>query len=409
LVLSGEYPQRRLEDTGAGLEPKKRGKLISQRPIIPDYRPRTDLESVVLDDELMIFDPVRDETHILNETASEIWRLLTEKKSVSEILDHFFDQYGTGEKEGLRETLKSTLGQFCQKGLLIPKDSSESEQFEGEELEDALSQYERLHSQTPEDPLVLGNLGVLYIQSGRWPEAEALLVRARGLDPDNMVLSFNLSSLWYRRGRFAEAWEILEKIESRNPGNVHLLSLSGKILTALQRLEEAKDRLLQALAIDPGLINLYNELALAYLLLDQPEAAAAQLAAALERSRFYPDTFRNLGNLRMKQNNPGAAEGLYRRALELNPGDVLARYPLAWIYFQRREFDRAVQEAEACLQQNPTWLPPYEILVQVYQTQGDRVQALLTYSRARKAAPDFNREEFLSLAALEQEVLKNDP
>jgi len=374
---------------------------------MPDYRPRMDLESVVLDDELMIFDPVRDETHILNETAAEIWRLLTEKKSVSEILDHFFAQYGTGEKEGLRESLQSTLNQFIQMSLLIPADSSKSEQPEGEELEDALSQWERMLSEPPEDPLVLGNLGVLCIQSGRWPEAEALLVRARGLDPDNMVLAFNLASLWYRRGRAAEAWEILEKIESRNPGNVHLLSLSGKILTALQRLDKAKDKLLQALAINPELINLYNELALVYLLLEQPEAAEAQLAAALERSGSYPDTFRNLGNLSLKQNNPGAAEGYFRQALELNPGDVPARYPLAWIYFQRREFGRAVQEAEACLQQNPAWLPPYELLVQVYQAQGDRVQALLICSRARKAVPDFSREEFPSLAALEQEVLKN--
>jgi predicted Zn-dependent protease len=374
---------------------------------MPDYRPRKELESVVLDDELMIFDPVRDETHILNETAAEIWRLLTEKKSVSEIMDHCFEQYQTGEKEDLRKTLQVTLNQLNQKGLLIPADFSETEQQEGEELEAALSRYERLLSETPEDPLVLGNLGVFTFQSGRWPEAEALLVRARGLDPDNSILTFNLAALWYRQGRAAEAWEILKKIESRHPGNVHLLSLSGKILTALGRLEEAKDRLLRALASDPELINLYNELALVYLLLDQPEAAEAQLAAALERSRLYPDTFRNLGNLRLKQNNPEAAEGYFRQTLELDPREVLARYPLAWIYFQRRAFDRAVQEAEGCLQQNPTWLPPYEILVQVYQAQGDRVQALLIYSRARKAVPDFNREAFPSLTALEQEVLKN--
>jgi tetratricopeptide (TPR) repeat protein len=363
-----------------------------------------DLESVVLDDELMLFDPVRDETHILNETAAEVWRLLTEKKSVPEILEHLFAQYGTSEKEGLRETLQSILNQFNQKGLLISADSSESEQYEGE---DALSRYERRLSETPEDPLVLGNLGVLYIQSGRWPEAEALLVRARGLDPDNVVLTFNLASLWHRQGRSAEAWEILKKIESRYPGNVHLLSLCGKILASLQRLDEAKDKLLQALAIDPRLINLYNELALVYLRLDQPEAAEAQLAAALERSRFYPDNFRNLGNLRLQQNNPGAAEVCFQQALELNPGDALAHYPMAWIYFRRREFGRAVQEAEACLQQDPTWLPPYEILAQIYQAQGDRVQALLIYSRARKAVPEFSREAFPSLAALEQVVIKN--
>ncbi len=375
---------------------------------MPDYRPRVDLESVVLDDELMIFDPVRDETHIMNETAAAIWRLLTEKKSVSEIVEHLFAQYGTGERESLRETLQSTLNQFMQKGLLNPADSFAFDQNEGEKLEDALSRYERLLAETPEDPLVLGNLGVLTIQSGRWPEAEALLVRARGLDPDNVVLAFNLASLWHRQGRSAEAWEIVEEIESRNPDNVHLLSLCGKILASLQRLDDAKDKLLQALAIDPGLINLYNELALVYLRLDQPEAAEAQLAAALERSRFYPETFRNLGNLRLQQNNPGAAEKCFRQALDLDPGDVTARYPLAWICFFRREFDQAVQEAEACLQRDPTWLPPYEFLAQIHQAQGDRVQALLIYSRARKAVPDFSREAFPFLAALEQEVLRNN-
>ena len=232
-----------------------------------------------------------------------------------------------------------------------------------------MSRYERRLSETPEDPLVLGNLAVLTIQSGRWPEAETLLA-GRARIRIISILAFNLAALWYRQGRAAEAWELLKKIESRHPGNVHLLSLSGRILTALGRLEEAKDRLLQALASDPELINLYNELALVYLLLDQPEAAEAPLAAALERSRLYADTFRNLGNLRLKQNNPEAAEGYFRQTLELDPGEVLARYPLAWIYFQRREFERAVKEAEACLRQNPTWLPAYEILVQIHQAQG---------------------------------------
>ncbi len=376
---------------------------------MPDYRPRMDLESVLLDDELMIFDPVRDETHILNETAAEIWRLLTEKKSLPEILNHFFEHHGTEDKEDLRKILQSTLIRFNQKGLLIPTGPSKSKQEKDAELEDALSRQERLLSETPDDPLVLGNLGVLYIQSGRWPEAEALLVRARGLEPTNAALAFNLASLWHRLDRSAEAWEILERVDSQHPGNVHLLSLSGKILTALRRLDSAEDKFLQALAINPELLNLYNELALVYLLLDQPEAAEAQLTAALKRSQVYSDTFRNLGNLRLKENNPKAAEGYFRQALELDPGDVLARYALAWIYFQRREFGQAVQEAESCLQQSPTWLLPYEFLVQVYQTRGDRFQALLVYSRVRRAVPDFSRQEFPFLATLERAVLKNTP
>ena len=83
---------------------------------MPDYRPRENLESVVLDDELMIYDPVRDETHILNETAAEIWRLLTEKKSVSEIMDHCFEQYQTGEKEDLSGNPSKHLESLESKG-----------------------------------------------------------------------------------------------------------------------------------------------------------------------------------------------------------------------------------------------------------------------------------------------------
>jgi hypothetical protein len=59
--------------------------LDSELPQWP--RARTDLLFRQLDDEWVVFDPVGKRMHVLNETASLIWRQLDGQKSLEQVVD----------------------------------------------------------------------------------------------------------------------------------------------------------------------------------------------------------------------------------------------------------------------------------------------------------------------------------
>ena len=143
---------------------------------------------------------------------------------------------------------------------------------------------------------------------------------------------------------------------------------------------------------------------MAYLRLDQPEAAEPNWRSP-GTLPIYPDTFRTWETDVCNKTIRGREE--YSGGPGIESRGCADPLPLAWIYFQREEIrpggsgSRGLSSTRSDLAASSTksWL-------QIYQAQGDRVN-LLIYSRARKAVPEFGREWFPSLAALEQEILKN--
>jgi len=297
--------------------------------------PRPDLETVDLEEELLVFDPIQENSHIFNQTAAQIWRLLAARTPVTDLVDYLVDHYGLPDREEIQQTVQDTLSRLERLGLVIPaepaslssgesngppaaspKDPDEAENLflEAGRLvkKGRVDQAERVlapfRSPAFGSPGALSNQGVSEILLGRWTEAEKPLERAYALDPDNPEIAFNLSSLRYHQGRADEALALLTRMEAGDPDNVHRLCLTGKVLTALNRLDEAREKLTRALAVDPGFLNIHTDLALVCLLQNRLEEAEDRLQAALRLGGASPEVYRLLGHLQfMRRNMVGAA------------------------------------------------------------------------------------------------------
>jgi PqqD family protein of HPr-rel-A system len=389
--------------------------------------PRPDLETVDLDEELLVFDPVQETSHIFNRTAAEIWRLLGGRVPVAGLAAELEKRYQLPSREEVERLVEKTLVQLRRLGLVIPGEDLSSTP-KGSERPEALpprapdevetlfleagrflregqtEQAERvlepLPALGPESPAGFSNRGVRAILLDRWTEAEEALERARDLDPSNPEVAFNLSSLRFFQGRPEEALTLLNPVERDDPDNVHVLSLAGRILTALNRLDEARERLDRALSLDPGYINLYQELALVYLLQDRLAEAEERLHAGLRLSAAHPYSYSLLGHLQFKRRDLEGALQRYRQAQALNPGDWLTGFNVAVVHFHQGQWDSAVAEVERCLGIHPAYLPAYELLARAHQAQGERGKAFLVYLRAKSRAADFPPEAFPALNAL---------
>ncbi|RPH87715.1 MAG: PqqD family peptide modification chaperone [Desulfobacteraceae bacterium] len=395
--------------------------------------PRPDLETVDLEEELMVFDPIQEASHILNQTAAEIWRLLAERKPGTDLVGLLARQYGLPDGEAIQRSVEETLRRLEGLGLLIPADPvyrqpdkspgppappfgspGEAEELFLEadrllrngQMDQAAQVLEPLRHPPLESPDAHSNQGVSEILLGRWAEAEEALEQAYGMDPANPGIAFNLSSLRFHQGRPEEALELLTRVEAGDPDNVHLLSLAGRILTALDRLDDAREKLSRAVTIEPGFINIHSELAQVYLLQNRLDEAEERLQAGLRLSSSYPDLYRSLGHLQFKRGDLEGALSSYQRCLALAPRDWLTRYNLSVVHFHCRSYPEAIREAERCLENNPDYLPAYELLARTCQAQGDRPQSFLVYLRARSYAAHFSEEDFPLLHSLAWEAAR---
>lgn len=71
--------------------------------------------------ELMLYDPVQDEVHVLNGTAQLIYRLHNEGKELKEIEQAIRENYHLRENQDLAANIEECLSELRSKGLIPGK------------------------------------------------------------------------------------------------------------------------------------------------------------------------------------------------------------------------------------------------------------------------------------------------
>jgi tetratricopeptide (TPR) repeat protein len=110
--------------------------------------------------------------------------------------------------------------------------------------------------------------------------------------------------------------------------------------------------------------------------------------------QLYPTKISALVNLAMLEGDrqlpgydPAKSLQLYRRAIELAPGDVIARYNMAWIYFQEKRFEEAEALYQSVLQLNPSYALAYSQLGYIRLYRGEWAQARMYFEKALSIEP----------------------
>jgi TolB-like protein/Tfp pilus assembly protein PilF len=163
----------------------------------------------------------------------------------------------------------------------------------------------RLHEQTldldPRNPLLLSEAAVTYRAVRRFPETDALIDRARGVEPDNPPLLVQKAEAALAQGDLAQAGRVLElvPVDSRQP---LLINARFNYQLLSRKPEEAVRMLRQLLGteIAPRLAAHYRgQLGIAEALAGNVAVAQAELGRArdeLLRLRAEGDTSERIGN-----------------------------------------------------------------------------------------------------------------
>src|SRR5258707_61961 len=91
------------------------------------------------------------------------------------------------------------------------------------QLAEAETLFKKLVDQAPDDPLGYANLGLTYLQQGRYAEADKQLSRARKLDPANADIALMHAKLFALSGRRDDARTLLETVYRGDPHSLHAL------------------------------------------------------------------------------------------------------------------------------------------------------------------------------------------
>ena len=214
-------------------------------------------------------------------------------------------------------------------------------------------------------------LGVVHLESERYPEAVASLKRARDQDPAPARHYVPLAQALSRQGDRAGALAALREILTRSPDE-----------RDLQVARRVMARLVDPFREFPKAVESDFQRGLEFLeKADSPQQALVQFEEILERFPDLAVVHAALGLCFQRLDDAGRAMDELRRALELAPEDPRNHLYIADLYFSRERFDRAAESYRAAVQRDPLSDPAYERLGEIALQRGDSREATAQFQK----------------------------
>jgi len=238
----------------------------------------------------------------------------------------------------------------------------------------------------PDNPFQLNNVGVAYLNAGKFESAAYYFRRALELDSQQFTANLNLAKVFFLTGRLTEALDVYKKLAEVQSQNPVVLMNMAQVYIQRNDLGRAHDLLGSVLAINPENSAAYNNRAVVRLLLGRPHEAIADLRSALRLNVRDAAVHNNLGGCYVLLKSPRKAIQAFKAALTLDPLDTGAIKNLATLYISQRgydsaiglltqEFDRLKEDIDGCV-----------LLARVYFLSGKYPQSIYHLSAALRLA-----------------------
>jgi tetratricopeptide (TPR) repeat protein len=288
---------------------------------------------------------------------------------------------------------------------------------------DSVTLFEHATAVTEDNALAHINLGVAYLNDGRFDDASRELERAIEIHPGSAEAYFSLASVRARQRRPEEALELYRAALRLDPSSsathgelgrfllgrgdpgqalVHfreatalspedgdLLADQALALASQGRQEEA-DRLFREAAgraSDPARLN-YNR-GVVLLGRGDPEQAARHFEEALAIRPDYYDAEYHLGLALATAGNLDEAFEHLEKARELNPESAEVYYSLGLVFARLGDLDRAASSFSRSIELDPDQPDAHYSLGLAYAGRGNLDHAIESYQRALESNPDY--------------------
>jgi protein O-GlcNAc transferase len=255
--------------------------------------------------------------------------------------------------------------------------------------ESALIAMREAASLSPRDAEAQSNLGVVYGDLQRWPEAEGAYRNAIRLDRTLPNPYFNLALALQMQDKLADAEKNFQHAAQLKPKwtecELHwanVLHLQNKLVAAAKCYREVLSR-------EPNLAHAHNNYG--NVLKDQADYAAATVSfgRAIALQPQYAEAHNNLGIVLRMQGQLSEAEASYRRAIAISPDFAEAHYNLAISLNELRRYAEAEQSYRDALRARPEYPAALNNLGNLLESQRRCVESEALLRQAIALQPDY--------------------
>jgi len=253
----------------------------------------------------------------------------------------------------------------------------------GEELSDAVSEFQLLLQGAPENDAVRYYLATAYEKLGRNAQAREHLEAIRPSSDVYVDAVVYLAFLDEKDDKVEAALARLKAALESHPEEIRLARTVGDLLRRDKRTDEAIQYLEEAVRHSPKSPDLYFALGVAY---DQKKDLNKTIANMEKVLELDPDNAHALNYIGYtwadRDTKLAEAEKMVRRALELQPGDGYITDSLGWVFYRQGKLTEALQTLEEAVRLAPQDPQIAAHLAELYEKTGYPERALSTYEQA---------------------------
>ncbi|HVW29055.1 MAG TPA: tetratricopeptide repeat protein [Polyangiaceae bacterium] len=236
----------------------------------------------------------------------------------------------------------------------------------------------------------LSGLGETMFRAGRYSQAIARFKAAAQADPDDVQAQVGVAKSSLLLERADDARDMLGKLRKSHGNVMQVAYWYGRVTESLGDRKEAESAYRDAIGNakgDPDAVQAYIALARVQSANGQLDAAHATLADAETHLSASPALYKALGRVAMSQGRYADGFESFQRALDLDGGDVEAKFLLGTALVRQRQFDKALEifDAVAKIDRDFPGLALERGIL--FQESGRTEEALREYESALAKAP----------------------
>jgi tetratricopeptide (TPR) repeat protein len=269
--------------------------------------------------------------------------------------------------------------------------------------QEALARLQPLDAANPRVALLLG---VARYHSGDPAAAVAALTpivdRLPAGSPEAVEATQVLGLCLYLAGRIEQSVPYLERTRAALPDNPDLAYVLGMAFIKTGQAAKARDVWSSAFGVKPGSAASHLVTAQMMVRAELDEAAEAELKQALAKEPTLPHAHFLLGQSALFRGRLDESVDLFRRELELNPGNAQALYRLGDAYSRQGKWDEAMAALQRSIWINPFFSGPYILLGKGHGQKGNVTAAEAMWRRAIEYDPRNKAAHYLLAQLLQK-------
>ncbi len=287
-----------------------------------------------------------------------------------------------------------------------------------EQFKKALSILEAIEKEIGSNPRLLLRKALIYLDLNQNEEAAKLLEKLLREDPQNYTALFYLGVALEKLGKKEEAikayeaippqaevftlavrrlaqllndpqevYKLFEKALSQHPDDRNLYLLAGSIFEELDACSLGEPFVRKGFEKFPEDVDLAVALGLLLICEGKEQEAIKLLEPLLEKYPQNPTLLNFIGYTYADLNeNLSKAERYIRKALSLKPDDGYIIDSLAWVYYRKGQYQKALEEIKRALKLSPNDPTIHEHYGDILMALGKEKEALSVYRKALSLA-----------------------